>query len=207
MYSNLTARRSRCVDGEQAEKRKSNMTLEAPVIVQLNIFCPLLQFTKHTKLGNTYLVTKSNNEAEGLEEIIKHFKINVKRYNVFSRCMVCNCDEFLVASKVQMIKLRQEHAPVPDYLIEFLKKPAEYSRVSFPENKRLWNWQRYNNEVKTKYGAKIDVKLSDGTLKSFQTFYICERCAKVYWDGGHYANSEGKLDLIFNLFPEAENSR
>lgn len=169
-------------------------------------FSPV-QFAKHTKLGNTYLVAKSSNELEGLDEIVKHFKINVKRHNVFSRCMVCNCDEFLVASKIQMIKLRQEHSQISDYLVEFLKRPEEYSRISFPENKRLWNWKRFTNEVKTKYGMKIESKISEGTLKAFQTFYICEKCAKIYWDGGHYANSEGKLDSIFNLFQEAENSR
>lgn len=142
---------------------------------------------------------------EGLLEIVKKFKINVKRCNVFSRCMVCNCAEFLVASKLQMVKLKYGSGSVPHEMTEFIENPERYSKIEFPENKRLCKWQRYAGERKTKYGATISSGTAIGTLKSFQTFYICENCAKVYWDGGHYHNSSGgKLDPIFDLFPEAE---
>lgn len=167
----------------------------------------VFQYQKHTRLGNTFLVTKYYNELEGLEEIVKHFKINIKRHNVFSRCMVCNCDEFLVASKIQIIQLKFENSPVPNELFGFIKKPKKYSKIEFPENKKLFKWQKFAGEKTTKYGAKIEPNIPDGTLRFFQTFYICEKCAKIYWDGGHYHNScGGKLDFILNLFPEAESA-
>lgn len=144
---------------------------------------------------------------EGLEEIVNHFKINIKRHNVFSRCMVCNCDEFLVASKVQMIKSKYANSPVPEELAGFLAESERYSVIGFPENKRLEKWTKFKGEKKTKCGAKLDVNLADGTLKAFQTFYICEKCAKVYWDGGHYQSScGGKLKFVFNLYPEADKN-
>lgn len=121
--------------------------------------------------------------------------------------MVCNCDEFLVASKVQMIKSKYGKSALPDELTGFLKEPQKYSVIGFPEHKRLEKWKKYNGEKKTKYGAKLDVSMGDGTLKAFQTFYICEKCAKIFWDGGHYNNScGGKLDFIFNLYPEADKN-
>ena len=120
--------------------------------------------------------------------------------------MVCNCDEFLVASKLQMIKLKFENAPIPDDLVVFFQNPEKYSKIEFAPNKKLIKWQNYTGGRKTNYGVNIEASLSEGTLKVFQTFYICERCAKVYWDGGHYHNNcGGKLDFIFNLFPEADD--
>jgi Mut7-C RNAse domain len=121
--------------------------------------------------------------------------------------MVCNCDEFLVATKVQMIKLKYDNDPVPDDLLPFLKEPEKYSKIEFPENKMIEKWQKYAGEKTTRYGTKLEATMADGTLRVFQTFYICERCAKVYWDGGHYHNNcGGKLDFIFDLFPEADNN-
>ena len=122
--------------------------------------------------------------------------------------MVCNCDGFLIASKIQMIKLKYGKNPVPDELLGFLKEPEKYSSIDVPEHKELWKWQRYDGRKLTHFGAKIEATMADGTLKFFQTFYICEKCAKVYWDGGHYSNNcGGKLDFIFNLFPEADNKK
>lgn len=167
----------------------------------------LPQYQKHTRLGYTFLVNKYYSEVEGLTEVVKHFKINVRRHNVFSRCMVCNCDEFLVASKIQMIKLKFGNGPFPDELVEFARDPNKYSSIEFPEHKRLAKWRRFSGEKKTKLGGvNIEANLAEGTLKMFQTFYICDSCAKIYWDGGHYQNNcGGKLDAIFDLFPEAEN--
>lgn len=166
-----------------------------------------MQYQKHVRLGNTFLVSKYANELEGLEEVVKHFKINLKRHHVFSRCMICNCDEFLVASKLQMIKLKyDESSSIPQELAGFVKEPENYSKIAFPDNKRLWKWRKYSGEKKTKFGATVEATPADGTLRVFQTFYICEKCAKVYWDGGHYLNNcGGKLDFLFNLFPEAES--
>ena len=96
--------------------------------------------------------------------------------------------------------------PVPEEFVEFTKNPEKYSMIDFPENKRLAKWKSFCGEKKTKTGTPIEASMAEGTLKVFQTFYICETCAKIYWDGGHYHNNcGGKLDFIFDLFPEAEN--
>lgn len=162
---------------------------------------------KHTKLGYSYQVMKCYNELLGLEEVVKHFKINVQRKHVFSRCMVCNCDEFLIASKMDMMRLKYpEDDEIPDELKGFVMEAEKYLHVEIPENKSLWSASRYMGQEVTKYDAIIEAtKIGYGTLEHFQTFYICQKCAKIYWDGGHYSNTcGGRLDHIFNLFPDAE---
>jgi uncharacterized protein with PIN domain len=144
------------------------------------------------------------NELAGLEEVVKHFKINMNERNIFSRCMVCNCDEFAVISKLDLIKLKYLNAPISEEVSCYFKDPEKYLRTEIPEYKQLFSFRNYcTGEEFTKYGVKINATaLSDGTLKNFQTFYICEKCAKIYWDGGHYQNNcGGKFTHIFNLFP------
>lgn len=105
-----------------------------------------------------------------------------------------------------MMRLKFGNSRVPDELACFLKDVDKFNKIEFPEHKKLWNWTRYSGEKVTKYGKAIEASVADGTLRVFQTFYICEKCAKIYWDGGHYQNNSGKLDQFFNLYPEAEKA-
>lgn len=116
--------------------------------------------------------------------------------------MICNCDEFLIASKLDLIRHKYNNQPKPNDLMMFFGDMEEYSRIYFPEHKAFFSWRRYNMENVTKYGAKISVEsIPDQTLKAFQTFYICESCSKIYYDGGHYQNScGGKFDHLFDLY-------
>lgn len=142
-----------------------------------------------------------------MEEIIRHFKINVKQENVFSRCMVCNCDEFLIASKLDMIRMKFKGNNVPNELLVFFNNPERYSNIEIQQGKVFRSWSRFKGEQMTKYGARIIPNMNDGTLRVFSTFYCCQRCAKIYWDGGHYKNSfGGKFNHIFDLYPHVDES-
>lgn len=145
---------------------------------------------------------KSHSENEGLEEIIRQFKINVKRQDVFSRCMVCNCDEFVIASKIEMIRMKHFNRQTPNELMQFLINAEKYSHANISEYKSFKSWRRYREgERETKFGTPINFwTVNDGTLRVFDTFYICEFCSKIYWDGTHYINSGGKFEHLFNLF-------
>lgn len=161
------------------------------------------RYQKYTKMGYAYVVEKSHNDIEGLEEIIRRFKININRRDVFSRCMVCNCNEFVIASKIDMIKMKYFNRQPPNELVvPFLTTPEIYSHASISEYKSFKTWRRYcEGERETKFGSRINFSsIGDGTLRVFQTFYICEFCSKVYWDGSHYNNSGVRFEHLFNLF-------
>lgn len=145
---------------------------------------------------------KTHNEVEGLEEIVRRFKINIRRQDVFSRCMVCNCDEFVIASKTDMIKMKHYRQVVPHELVQFLRNPEMLSHANISEYKSFKSSRRYcEGERETKFGTCINFNMvNDGTLRVFKTFYICEYCSKIYWDGSHYNNSGGKFEHLFNIF-------
>ncbi|KAG5683881.1 hypothetical protein PVAND_013142 [Polypedilum vanderplanki] len=164
------------------------------------------RYEKYTKPGYSYVVTNYNNDLMALEEIIKYFKIIIKQENIFSRCMVCNCDEFLMASKLDMIRMKYQGCNVPNELLSFFNNPEKYSQIELQNGKVFTSWSRFNGEQVTKYGAKIFPTMNNGTLKVFQTFYICQGCSKIYWDGGHYLNTcGGKFNHLFDLYSLADS--
>lgn len=143
---------------------------------------------------------------QGVQEVIHSFKINVSPQNLFSRCMICNGDEFLVASKFQMIRLKYQNVQLPKCFNQFIRQEEEFSQIQIPDTKAIKVWKPFNYENVTSKGAKIEADIPDGTLRSYQTFYICNCCAKTYWDGAHLRNNcGGKFDFILDLFPEANN--
>lgn len=158
------------------------------------------------KLGNVHCVKNYNHDIQGLDEVIRQFKINVQPQNLFSRCMACNGDTFLVASKIQMIRLKYNGVQIPKTFMQFTRQEQEFSKIVIPDSKFIKSWRHYDDEKTTDNGTKIDgCEVHDTTLRSYQTFFICSDCAKIYWDGAHFRNNYGgKFEGIFHLFPEAE---
>lgn len=165
------------------------------------------QYRANVKLGNVYCVKNSSNDFQALDEVIREFKINVQPQTLFSRCMDCNCDTFLVASKIQMIRLKYYGVQIPNSLMQFTRREQEFSKIAIPDSKFIRSWRHYDNELATDNGSTIQGgEIHDTTLSSYQTFFICNDCAKIYWDGAHFRNGigGGKFEGIFNLFPGAE---
>lgn len=165
-----------------------------------------MQYINHVKLGNVYCVRNYSNDLQGLDEVIRQFKINVQPQNLFSRCMVCNGDNFLVASKLQMIRLKYNGVQIPKQLMQFVRQEAEFSTIQIPDSKFIRSWRPLGDHEKTtENGCIIDSsEIHNTTLGCYQTFYVCNGCAKIYWDGAHFRNNcGGKFEGIFNLFPEA----
>lgn len=166
-----------------------------------------LQYQKYTKLGYAYLVENSHNEHEALKEIVHHFKINIKRQDMFSRCIVCNCDEFVLATKIDMIRMKYINLHIPNEMRKFLSEPGVCSKVENFECRNFRSFRRFSGQNVTKFGTPIDFSsINDHSLSVFQTFFICEYCAKIYWEGSHYKNTEGRFKNLFNLYSAADSN-
>jgi uncharacterized protein with PIN domain len=165
------------------------------------------QYQKYTKLGFAYLVENSHNEHEALKEIVHYFKINIKQKDMFSRCMVCNCDEFVIATKMDMIRMKYINLLIPNEMRKFLSEPDnKHSEAENLECRSFRSFRRFSGQNVTKFGTPIDVSsINDHTLSVFQTFFICEYCAKIYWEGSHYKNTEGRFKNLFNLYSVADS--
>lgn len=116
--------------------------------------------------------------------------------------MECNCNEFLLASKIDVIKLKFN--PVPEQYQHYLENPEKFGKVQ--NLRRSLNITRYNGQVYTKYDTFLSLCYQDVNIGA-EEFYICQMCSKVYWIGSHHDRMMGgKYQDLLNLFPEAESA-
>ncbi|XP_020281688.1 exonuclease mut-7 homolog isoform X2 [Pseudomyrmex gracilis] len=166
------------------------------------------KFQQYLPLESCYRIIADTPEKQ-LREVLNHFGVVVTQNDIFSRCQICNCDEFVKVPKKLMDDIVQNFAKIikmnnyrlsSDSMPDNLSKNDDYnSSDSFelPRNPnyftnsehRTWNLSTGTVDVATcttKYQMRIQIdKVPINVLKNVQVFYICEHCGKVYWDGSH----------------------
>ncbi|CAG9858187.1 unnamed protein product [Phyllotreta striolata] len=141
---------------------------------------------------------------EQIREVLDYYKVAVTKENVFSRCQVCNGNNFVKLSRSTMMALvnksETKYVPPPAGLYDdeatgFSSDEDYYDdsatqQVSYSDGRK---WDLYPDEkidvglCQTRLGAKIQVQAVPKTLlDKYDFFYICEECGKVYWDGSHF---------------------
>lgn len=55
-----------------------------------------------------------------------------------------------------------------------------------------------NQKLTTKNKEQLNIILPSHATKYYQTFYWCEHCKKVYWEGSHYKNMLTMMRRIIN---------
>ncbi|CAH1105749.1 unnamed protein product [Psylliodes chrysocephalus] len=150
------------------------------------------------------LKINSENVDEQIREVLDYYKVTVTKEHVFSRCQVCNGNNFVKLSRSTIDALFQAAetrycAPPPclyedeatgfssdeDYYDDYAPPAVSYSAGR--------KWDLYPDEkvdvglCKTRLGAKIQIEsVPKPLLSKYDFFYVCEECGKVYWDGSHF---------------------
>ncbi|EFN66105.1 Probable exonuclease mut-7-like protein [Camponotus floridanus] len=146
-----------------------------------------------------------------LREVLRYFGVIVTQNDIFSRCQICNCDEFvkvpkqlmddLVQSFVKIIR-KNNYRMLPNRTdsvgkarIDDDNSSDDFELVRNPNNyftnseHRTWRLSTNTIDVDTcttRYQMRIQIdKVPLNVLKNVQVFYICEHCGKIYWDGSH----------------------
>ncbi|CAK9829011.1 Exonuclease mut-7 homolog [Anthophora retusa] len=176
-----------------------------------------LRFLQYLPPGNCYQVS-ANTAQKQLMEVVNHFGIVITERDIFSRCQVCNSNEFAKTPRVLMDKLIESFVKLmpTNYdqmssnmldLITHVRRSKV--RVTNSEDKYLLcnkdvqfedrKWILSTNSINvdtcsTKYQVRIQIdKISPSVLKEGQHFYICEQCGKIVWNG---VNSKFEMSFI-----------
>ncbi|GFO49630.1 exonuclease mut-7 homolog isoform x1 [Plakobranchus ocellatus] len=136
--------------------------------------------------------------------VLKHFRVNVQKEDIFSRCAVCNNIQFVnLPSKdletLSMFALQQQPAfgrgrggisSATIYDVDqstrakFLQYGIDPASITFLHN-------HVRIQVETVPSRKV--------FKSVSTFFVCTSCGKVYWEGSHYENISSQFSNILSL--------
>ncbi|XP_036141081.1 uncharacterized protein LOC105833553 isoform X2 [Monomorium pharaonis] len=167
------------------------------------------RFKQYLPLENCYRIMADTPDNQ-LREVLYHFGVFVTQNDIFSRCQICNCDEFvkvpkklmddLVQSFVKIIR-KNNYRVLPNQAENTLEADADNSDPNdfevaqnpndyFTNNEyRTWHLSTDTLDVETcttRYQMRIQIdKVPLNVLKNVQVFYICEHCGKIYWDGSH----------------------
>lgn len=193
----------------------------AKLAVRENRILLTQRLTQYLPLENCYRVM-SNTPNEQLREVLNHFSVVVTQKDIFSRCQICNYDEFVEVPKSLMKDLVKSFTKITEHeypRLQFGTLPCasmshqaniydidEISKLYFTDtsnhyNKqyrdRTWHLSTDTLDVrtcKTRYNMRVQIeKVPLNVLKNVPLFYICEHCGKVYWDGIHL---EGTLNGV-----------
>lgn len=137
--------------------------------------------------------------------VFNHFRVNVQKEDIFTRCSVCNGTDFVdLPSKdmeaLSMFALQQQSmaghsAGVrpsgaslcdvdPSTQAKFMHYGIDPVSITFLHN-------RVRIQVETVPSRKV--------FKGIDSFFVCTSCGKVYWEGSHYENISAQFSNILNL--------
>ncbi|XP_017786013.1 PREDICTED: exonuclease mut-7 homolog [Nicrophorus vespilloides] len=142
-----------------------------------------------------------------LQQVVEYYNIVVSRNDVFSRCKICNGNNFVKVSPSTMNALAETSVDLERHFnsrTSLADEAAGYSQQMLDSRINQRKWDLYSDEhvdvglCQTRLGARIHVEtVPADLLTKVDMFYVCETCGKVYWDGTHFERIlAGKLQGI-----------
>ncbi|XP_048773011.2 exonuclease mut-7 homolog isoform X2 [Ostrea edulis] len=141
-------------------------------------------------------VKNSLTAKEQVVDVLKHFKVRVRKQDILSRCKVCNSDFF-------------QKIPNRDVMIlsEIASKMKEgKTRDRTPSHDQ---WQAYmsathgiDSRSVSFMKTGIDIMIDTVPCKIFDKvdfFYICVKCGKIFWEGPHMSSACEQFAHVLNL--------
>ncbi|XP_034947539.1 exonuclease mut-7 homolog [Chelonus insularis] len=149
------------------------------------------QFAKsHLAPEKIYRVQRGASMLQ-LQEILNHFNVQITEFDIFSRCISCNNDEFTEISNHTMWRLNERFWSQTQDRPPLTESPCPVGEVIIggQGNNRTWKLSTDTLNITnctTRYGARVKIeKVPIPICKSMAFFYICDKCGNVYWSGSH----------------------
>lgn len=116
--------------------------------------------------------------------LVKYFNVQVKKQDIFSRCQVCNGDNFVQLHQDDMrlvmgIFHGRYKAPLPGF--EPKNCPVNLKDLTLPGG------------VPLKLGT-----LPETVVDSVDLFFCCSTCGKVFWEGGHHKRVNAQFSYVLD---------
>ncbi|XP_034232755.1 exonuclease mut-7 homolog [Thrips palmi] len=190
---------------EEANTILENITKEERIVLSQG--SNVDWFESHLCPESVYCV-ESSAASDQLQEVLDHFGIIVFDTDIFSRCQVCNSNDFDRVRQDTMVRVARlpplgmedpcsrgvttATASTASYSADSKLKNENKEKGELPEP-RPWNLTD-NDECartgQTHLGTKIDIEvIPEDVIRRIQVFYVCAHCGKVYWEGSHLSRT------------------
>ena len=156
---------------------------------------PYYTLRSQVPLGQCMCVPAGNAKDQVLA-VFKLFNIQVTTSDIFSRCQVCNGNEYIKVGSILMRQayinyyegkhesrcvVRGEHSTNPSQKPSSLLPPLDV------------------NTLTLRSGVKLKIEaLPEAMLDKIELFYCCATCGKIFWEGGHFSRICTQLSDVLN---------
>ncbi|RZF48003.1 hypothetical protein LSTR_LSTR002069 [Laodelphax striatellus] len=159
-----------------------------------------------------YKVDERLSLEDQIAAVLDYYNIAVKESDIFSRCMVCNFNEFARVEshtmREMMVESARQATAQPSHARPLSSTQSDFVDYAYcdgdgdedddddfqpgPPLHKMHCYQAKPGEIvkagtcKTTKG--VDIQLAEipmGVVDRVPLFYICEHCGKCYWDGSH----------------------
>ncbi|XP_063235930.1 exonuclease mut-7 homolog [Bacillus rossius redtenbacheri] len=148
---------------------------------------------QYVPAGHCYQIRNIESVVDDqLVEVLQYFNVHVSEGDIFSRCQVCNGDEFVEATQAEMQALRWRHSGLRYLPAEEEDCSSDSDGDPEPERRpgpalKLAGGRLDPDTGVTARGATVLVQeLAPEVLARVRHFSVCSACGKVYWVGCHY---------------------
>ncbi|XP_036319316.1 exonuclease mut-7 homolog [Rhagoletis pomonella] len=145
----------------------------------------------------------TDSSVEQVLNILRLLDIKIYESNLFTRCLNCNSNEFILALKHEMQIIRYGQA------LDEMKDESGGNMSPYEKNFQLLTVNNHVLKSKTTYrGRNIKVnRIKSHILRSKEHFYICDNCGVCTWDGAHSIHSSVMENVLYGNCETAAASR
>lgn len=168
--------------------------------------------------GGRCIHVSTSTAKEQCSFVMKAFNVAVTIEDLFSRCRACNTGSYTVfnqrQAKALWFKYRSEK---PDLFAEsdryvekkknFVKVPSNGKSYELSTDKDLMDkidTETYHLRKWPEVRVQLE-SIFDTTLQVVDTYYVCNGCGHIYWEGPHWQNIETRFAHVLDC-NETNNS-
>ena len=175
-------------------------------LLRSNLSILLDQLRSHTVEGRCWQPPLNVTAKEQCAAVLRHFNVQVLLEDIFSRCSVslvflfvhiwlkslvfqtCNGGNYAIvnARDIRLLWCKMQNHPLEELepeLVNYQSEQVDIDRMT----------------LKNENVPLILTGLTLRNYRSYEEFYICRQCGKVYWQGTHWRRRAGLPQLQSNV--------
>ncbi|XP_029548132.1 exonuclease mut-7 homolog isoform X1 [Salmo trutta] len=171
--------------------------------------------------GRCIALDCSEKAREQAVRVLKHFNVQPTQSDIFSRCQVCNSDQYLKMPRENMTRLlkergflqQQQQAPVPPEgeTWDDSPSPAPFLAPGAPRYSPHCRWAPLSDLDSTTLtfprGAVLQLHtVPPGLLPRIPFFFICTGCGKIFWEGSHFSRVLSQFQEVLCITEDTEDT-
>ncbi|KAM9338414.1 exonuclease mut-7 homolog [Symphorus nematophorus] len=128
--------------------------------------------------------------------VLKHFNVQPTPGDIFSRCQVCNSNEYMAVPRKDMVRMLKQKGFLQDqddndHTLQQDEVMTPSTTPDLPRYALQCQWAPLSgldpDTLTFPGGAPIQLHtVPPGLLPRIPLFYVCTRCGKVFWEGSHF---------------------